>query len=70
MTFEEARDLLLATRKAWYAGDGTKAEMKSAAKETATIYNKKAREVASRLQSKPQLTTPEKIMRNIDRAIR
>ena len=58
------------TRKAWYAGQGSKADMEAAAKNAADAYNQKAREIASRLKSKPQLTTPEKIMRNIDRAIR
>lgn len=70
MRFEEARDQLIAARKAWYNGKGTKQTMLDAAAECARLYNEKARAIAKRLGKSPQLTTPDKIMRNIDRAIR
>jgi hypothetical protein len=70
MSFEDARDQLLAARKAWYAGKGTKESMIAAAGQAAKLYNAKARAIAKRLGTKPQLTTPDKIMRNIDRAIK
>jgi hypothetical protein len=70
MSFEESRDQLLAARKAWYAGQGTKQAMTEAASECARLYNAKARAIAKKLGIKPQLTTPDRIMRNIDRAIK
>lgn len=70
MSFEESRDQLLTARKAWYAGKGTKEAMLAAAEQAAKLYNAKGRAIAKRLGSKPQLTTPDKFMRNIDRAIK
>jgi hypothetical protein len=70
MTFEDAKTNLITIRRAWYNGTATSETMKEAAKIAADLYNQKAREVARRMGSKPQLTTVDKIMRNVDRAVR
>jgi hypothetical protein len=68
MTFAEAKKNLLDSRRAWYAGSGTKEKMIDCAKRAAYIYNQRAKEIALEKGMKPRLISPAQIMRSIDRA--